>query len=69
MGIDVGGTVSNGILSFEASAYNHLAFGESVTIDFVVGVFDGQIIIDQNISVTITGRNDAPLSAPDVADC
>ena len=62
-GDPVGITVSDdgNSLSLEASAYDHLAAGESETLEYTYELDDGHgETVSQTASVTIEGRNDTP---------
>ena len=62
-GDPVGVTISEdgNSLSLDASAYDHLAAGESETLEYTYEVDDGHgETVSQTASVTIEGRNDTP---------
>ncbi|WP_218015204.1 VCBS domain-containing protein, partial [Cobetia sp. 5-11-6-3] len=55
--------------SVEGEAFDHLAVGESLVLDYTVVVTDSQgVTAEQVVSITINGSNDAPVIAIDGDD-
>ena len=59
---DASGITDNGnSLTIDPSAYNYLAVGESVVLEYSYDVIDGEGgVVAQTVTITINGRNDAP---------
>ena len=48
-------------LSLDPGQFNSLAVGESAVLTFTYDVFDGTATVAQTATVTVEGRNDAPV--------
>ena len=63
-------SVTGGVLSFDTNLFNDLAAGETETIVFSYVVDDGQGLANSTatntLTVTIEGRDDAPVGLPDL---
>ncbi|WP_376958202.1 cadherin-like domain-containing protein [Azospirillum sp. A26] len=58
-------TRNGSALTIDPGQFNDLAAGESATLTFGYGVTDGIATTAQSLSVTVQGRNDAPVAADD----
>ncbi|WP_246015744.1 beta strand repeat-containing protein, partial [Azospirillum griseum] len=58
-------TRTGGTLTLDPAQFNDLAAGESATLTFGYGVTDGIATTAQTLSVTVQGRNDAPVAGAD----
>ncbi|HSG23616.1 MAG TPA: Ig-like domain-containing protein, partial [Azonexus sp.] len=59
---------ANGTFVFDASNYDYLAAGATVTDSFTYRAYDGQLYSDPaTVTITITGVNDAPVAVGDGA--
>jgi len=63
MADDSGVTVNGNSLEVDPSAYNYLAVGESLVLEYIYNVVDGNGgVTAQSATITITGQNDAPVA-------
>jgi VCBS repeat-containing protein len=59
---------SDGTLSVNPNAYNYLAAGQTVTLNYTYNVVDGNGgVTPTTATLTITGQNDAPVAVADIA--
>src|SRR6185369_7094919 len=56
-------TQTGDTVSVDPVQFNDLAVGESATVTFSYNVFDGTAKVPQTLTLTIEGRNDAPVIA------
>jgi VCBS repeat-containing protein len=68
---DTTGTGTGGVLTWNYSvadsAINYLAAGQTKVETFTVSLFDGTTTVTKDVTVTITGTNDAPVVTPATA--
>ncbi|MBP2233286.1 VCBS repeat-containing protein [Azospirillum agricola] len=58
-------TRTGGSLTIDPAQFNDLGVGQSATLTFGYGVSDGTASTAQTLSVTVQGRNDAPVAVAD----
>ncbi len=59
---------SDGTLSVNPNAYNYLAAGQTLTLNYTYNVIDGNGgVTPTTATLTITGQNDAPVAVADIA--
>jgi VCBS repeat-containing protein len=61
-------TQSGNTVTLDPGQFNDLAVGESATVSFSYNVFDGTAKVGQTLTVTVEGRNDAPVIANALAE-
>ncbi|RTR11631.1 beta strand repeat-containing protein, partial [Azospirillum griseum] len=59
-------TRTGGTLTLNPAQFNDLAAGQSATLTFGYGVTDGTATTAQTLSVTVQGRNDAPVAGAEL---
>ncbi|MBP2310693.1 tandem-95 repeat protein [Azospirillum melinis] len=60
-------SVSNGVLGLDPAQFGWLAAGQSANLTFAYGVSDGTEATARTLTVTVAGRNDAPVVAGPVS--
>ena len=60
--------LTDGVFSFDPTQLNNLGEGESAVLEFSYTVSDGTASTSSTISVSVDGRNDAPVVSAPIAD-